>query len=311
MKTTLMLATMLTAASAFAQVMIPDGTKVRVRLEQNLTSETAELGQTVDFAVTQEVRVGDAVVVANGARATGSITHVQPKRGFGRAGKLDFSIDRVQLVDGAWLNVRYTPQKNKGKGNGLTTGIVTAGLAVVFLPAAPLGGLVKGQDATIIKGRTYEVFSDDSVYVANAAAANAPMVTRVLPQAPAMMVRQPNGVPMNNGGLQAGINTPANPILVSNASVTNAVEMTASAPVAAPQAASATVAITSNTPGADIEVDGMFVGNAPTTIQLTMGVHKVSVHADGAVWEREIQVTGGTVSLAANLARPAVRLAKK
>ncbi|SPE33830.1 exported hypothetical protein [Candidatus Sulfopaludibacter sp. SbA6] len=80
MKTNLMLATLFTAGMAMAQVMIPDGTKVRVRLQEKLTSETAELGQTVDFSVTQEVRVGDAVVVANGARATGSIVKVEQRR---------------------------------------------------------------------------------------------------------------------------------------------------------------------------------------------------------------------------------------
>ena len=53
--------------------MIPDGTRIRVRLEENLNSATAELGETVDFAVTQEVRIGDAIAIANGARATGSI----------------------------------------------------------------------------------------------------------------------------------------------------------------------------------------------------------------------------------------------
>src|SRR5581483_6305795 len=110
----------------------------------------------------------------------------------------DFSIDRVQLVDGAWLNVRYAPQKNHGKSNGATTGVLTAGLAVVFWPAAPLGLLVKGHDATITKGRTYEVFSDDSVYVASAAPASTPTMTRVLPQAPATMVRQANAASMNS-----------------------------------------------------------------------------------------------------------------
>ena len=132
--TTLMLATLMTATAAFSQVMISDGTKVRVRLEQNLTSETAELGQTVDFAVTQEVRVGDVIVIANGARATGSIVKSEHKKSFGRAGALDFTIDRVQLVDGAWLNVRYTPQKNSGKGNGAKAGVLTAG---------PRGGLLR------------------------------------------------------------------------------------------------------------------------------------------------------------------------
>lgn len=305
MKTNLLVATILTASMAMAQVMIPDGTKIRVRLEQNLSSETAELGQTVDFQVTQEVRMGDAVVVANGARATGSIVQVEPRRRLGRAGKLDFSIERVQLVDGNWLNVRYTPQKNTGKGNGVTTGVLTAGLAVVFWPAAPLGLLIKGHEATIIKGRTYEVFSDDSVYVANAVAANAPMMTRVLPQAPAVMIRQANGAPMNNGGLPAGVANPGNPMLISNASVTNAAEAPA-APQAAP-AAGATLSINASQPGADIEIDGAFVGNAPTTIQLTAGMHKIVVRDGNAEWQREIQITGGTVNINANLARRPVQ----
>jgi len=311
MKTNLMLTTMLTAGMALAQVMIPDGTKIRLRLEQNLSSETAELGQTVDFAVTQEVRLGDAVVIANGARATGSIVQVEAKRRFGRAGKLDFSIERVQLVDGGWLNVRYTPQKNRGKGNGVATGVLTGGLAVLFLPAAPLGFLIKGHDATIIKGRTYDVFSDDSIYVASAVAANAPMMTRVLPQAPAMMIRQPNGAPMNNGGLQGGVNTPINQMLVSNTSVTNGTEAPAAIPAATPQGTTATLTITSTQPGADIEVDGMFVGSSPTTIQLVPGIHKLTVRDGAAVWEREIQITGGTVNITANLAKPAGRLTSK
>jgi len=306
MKTNLLMATIFTASMAMAQVMIPDGTKVRVRLEQNLSSDTAELGQTVDFQVTQEVRVGDAVVVANGARATGSIVKVEPRRRLGRSGELDFSIERVQLVDGNWLNVRYTPQKNHGKGNGATTGILTAGIAVVFWPAAPLGLLIKGHDATIIKGRTYEVFSDDSVYVAAAVAAGTPMMTRVLPQAPAVMIRQANGAPLNNGGLPAGIQNPGNPVLVSNASVTNMEAAAAPAP-----AATATLAITANQPSADIEIDGAFVGNAPTTLQLTAGMHKIVVSSGAARWQRDLQVTGGNVNIAANLTRTPVQVASK
>jgi hypothetical protein len=283
MKTKLMFATMLTAGLAFSQTMVPDGAKIRVRLETNLSSETAELGQTVDFVVTQELRVGDAVVVANGARATGSIVQVEPRRRMGRSGKLDFSIDRVQLVDGGWLSVRYTPQKNQGKGNGAATGVLTAGLVVVFWPAAPLGLLIKGHEATVIKGRTYDVFSDDSVYVKSPVSASAPMMTRALPQSPAMMVREANGAPANDSA-------PA---------------------VAAPQAAPAMLAITASQPDADIEIDGMFVGSAPTTIQIAPGAHKITVRDGDAQWQRDLQVTGGTVNITANLTKATVQMAKK
>jgi hypothetical protein len=303
MKTTLTIAMMaLTAGTAMAQVMIPDGTRIRVRLEENLSSETAELGQTVDFCVTQEVRMGDAVVIANGARATGSIVLVEPKRRLGRAGKLDFTIERVQMVDGNWLNVRYTPQKNKGKGNGLTTGILTAGIAVVFVPAAPIALLIKGKDATIIKGRTYNVFADDSAYVATAVAANVPMTTRPLPQSPQMPLRTSDGGLANNGGLANAVNMTPNMTLVSNATAMHAAQMQpAGGGAVAGAGGAAMLSVNANLTGADIEVDGNFVGNSPTTIQLPAGMHKLVLRHGSAVWEKDIQITGGTVTINATL----------
>ena len=246
------------------------------------------------------MRVGDAVVIANGARATGSVIKAEARRRMGRSGQLDFTIERVQMTDGNWLSVRYTPMKNHGKGNGASTGVLTAGLAVVFWPAAPLGLLIKGHDATIIKGRTYEVFADESTYVAGAAAASAPPVTRVLPQAPLQTLRTPNGAVVNNAGLPAGVNVSANPVLVNNTSATNPAQRIAPAMETA-QGKAALLSINANQPGADIEVDGMFVGNAPTTIQLPAGVHQVVLRHGSAVWQRDVQVTGGTVTINATL----------
>ena len=313
MKTNLTLALMMmTAGMAMAQVTIPDGTKIRVRLEENLSSENAELGQTVDFAVTQEVRVADAIVIANGARATGSIVKVEPRRRLGRSGELDFSIDRVMLVDGNWLDVRYTPQKNRGKGNGVATGVVTAGLAVVFWPAAPVGLLIKGHDATIIKGRTYEVFSNDSVYVATAIPASTVQMARAMPQAYAVPLRLPNGAPVANAGLPNGVNAPANPLLVTNVALTSGAPAEAAA--AAPgqfQGGTATVAINSNVSGADIEIDGAFVGSAPATLQLPAGIHKIALRMGSATWERNLQVTGGNVNVNATLSGSSVQRASR
>jgi len=308
MTTKLTIATLFTAAMAMAQVMIPDGTKIRVRLEQNLSSEDAVLGQTVDFAVTQEVRVGDAVVVANGARATGAIVRAQARRRMGRGGELDFTIDRVQMVDGNWLNVRYTPHLNHGHGNGATTGVLTAGLAVVFWPAAPLGLLVRGHDAFIIKGRTYEVFADESTYVANAVAASVPPVVRVLPQAPAQILRTPEGGVMNNYGLPAAVNVNPNPVQVSNTSTLTAPMI---APMGAPASQVAMLSVNANIATADIEIDGAFVGNAPTTIQLAPGQHQLVVRSGAAVWQRDVTITSGTVTINATLARAATQRAAK
>src|SRR5215472_6577848 len=120
---------LLSVLSCSAQIVLPEGTKIRVRLDQNITSATAEEGQTVEFSVTDPVRVGDTVVISEGARVTGVITQAHEKRRLGRAGKLDFSIDRVRTVDNQWIPLRYTVTKKSGQSHALRTGILTAGVA--------------------------------------------------------------------------------------------------------------------------------------------------------------------------------------
>ena len=48
-----------------------------------------------------------------------------------------------------------------GQSDATRNGIITAGVAVVFWPAAPLVLLAKGKDVTINKGMTFDVFTDE------------------------------------------------------------------------------------------------------------------------------------------------------
>jgi hypothetical protein len=51
----------------------------------------------------------------------------------------------------------------------------------------------------------------------------------------------------------------------------------------------------SSPPGADIEVDGGFVGNTPSDVQVTEGEHTVFVKKAGFVtWERKLKVSAGS-----------------
>jgi hypothetical protein len=73
----------------------------------------------------------------------------------------------------------------------------------------------------------------------------------------------------------------------------------AAAPAAAAQAS---LAIESTPAGADVEIDGAFVGNTPSTLTVAPGSHKVSVKKKGfAEWTKTLNVTGGTVHLNAEL----------
>jgi len=51
------------------------------------------------------------------------------------------------------------------------------------------------------------------------------------------------------------------------------------------------IAITSTPDGADVYVDGKFVGNAPETIKLSVGAHTIRLAAEGRKdWERSVEV---------------------
>jgi hypothetical protein len=60
--------------------------------------------------------------------------------------------------------------------------------------------------------------------------------------------------------------------------------------------------IESTPPGADIEVDGSFVGNTPSTVNVAAGSHTIAVKKKGfADWTRTLNVTGGSIHLGADL----------
>lgn len=62
------------------------------------------------------------------------------------------------------------------------------------------------------------------------------------------------------------------------------------------------VSIASTPAGADIEVDGGFVGNTPSTIDVAPGDHTITVSKNGFTkWERKLKASGGNVNLNAEL----------
>ncbi len=79
--------------------------------------------------------------------------------------------------------------------------------------------------------------------------------------------------------------------------------MVMSVGVAAPRGPAVGKISVSSTPvGADIEIDGSFVGNTPSTIDLTPGEHEVVIKKSGyQTWQRKMKITGGSINVAAEL----------
>lgn len=71
---------------------------------------------------------------------------------------------------------------------------------------------------------------------------------------------------------------------------------------AADSATSARLQVSSEPSGADIEVDGNFMGSTPSTLELPPGDHTISIKKSGyKTWERKMRTTGGEVKLNAEL----------
>ena len=218
-------------------VSIPEGTKISVQLEQDLSGDTSQEGQVVQLSVVREVRIGDVVVIAQGANVTGKVTLAQPKRRMGRTGKIDFSIERVTAVDKSDISLRYTVNKIEGGSRAVSTGALTAGVAIGFFPAAPFVLLRMGNEAIVGKGTIFEVFTDQ---------------THIL-------------------------------------SVMD-------------DAKNSRIDIMSDPAGADVEINGDFVGSAPLSLDLPTGDYEIVLKKKGfRDWNRRIKSLSSSVGVNAEL----------
>jgi hypothetical protein len=227
-----------------------DGTAVKLRLAETISSSNAKAGQEVPFEVTEDVVVQGLTVLAKGAQAIATVTDANPKKSMGRGGKLNVNVDSARLVDGEKVQLRAV-QENKGGGHvGAMTGAMVA-TAIVFWPAAPLFLFIHGKDITIPKGTEVTAFvqGDMKLDMAKFAAADAP-------------------------------DAPFPP---------------------ATQTASLTVE--ASVPNCEIEIDGNFMGDTPSTLNLPPGKHTVVVKKTGyADWTRTMVVGSGSVRLSADMA---------
>jgi hypothetical protein len=139
------------AAEAEA-ITIPDGTEVKLLLKNPLSSATAQPEQRIEFAASEPVAVYGVMVIEKGAPAVGHVTDAQPKKGFGRKGKLNFSIDTVQSTSGENIRLRASKVASGSDSYG-TAGVVT-------LLTGPLGALVKGKDVEVPAGTEFTIYID-------------------------------------------------------------------------------------------------------------------------------------------------------
>jgi hypothetical protein len=248
-------------AAACKQPCLEDGTPVKLRMSQTVSSADAHVNDRVEFEVLEDIKVSEIIVIPKGGIAWGTVTEAQPKRRMARGGKLEIVMDSVRLGDGEKAALRASKE---GKGGGhtgaMTAGIVATGL--LFFPAAPFFLFMHGKDITFPKGTELPTFVDGDFRID---------LSKFQSEQPASSTAdstQPQSAP--------------SPQVVATAE--------------------AQAVLTSTPSGAEIEIDGAFVGNTPSTIGVAAGDHVVTIEKKGfKPWVRKIKVTTGNVEIVAEL----------
>ncbi|MGV0024850.1 hypothetical protein [Phormidesmis priestleyi] len=130
---------------------LADGTPIKLKFKQTVTSKTAEKNDPIDFEVAEDVIVGNAVVITRGASAKGVVTDVRRSGMLGRKGKLEIAIKEVTLVSGERVALRGSQA-----GGGGTAGGIIAVAAIIN----PLALLFKGKNMTYEAGTEVGAFVD-------------------------------------------------------------------------------------------------------------------------------------------------------
>ncbi len=97
--------------AAAREVLLHEGTPVLLAFAGNVTSATAEKGQTVSFVLVNDVTVDGVVIAKAGSKASGEIVFVKKAAVPGKGGELDLRPDHLQ-VGGQKVPLRASKERN-------------------------------------------------------------------------------------------------------------------------------------------------------------------------------------------------------
>ena len=145
-------------------VELPANTVFKISLNDDVSSKTNQVGDSVTFTVQEDVSVGNVLVLPKGSQGSGVVTKVSRPKSFGRSGALDVSFDQVFSVDDEVIPTVLGPEaKEKLKMEAAAVGASTIG-ALALGPIGLVGGFfVKGKDVSLPAGSTLYIETQEAV----------------------------------------------------------------------------------------------------------------------------------------------------
>ena len=150
----IVLATAMLAFTAIASAAtVPEGTEVKLRMLDSLSSGTAVEGQRFNLELDDDIRVDGKVVVPRGAKAVGTVTHAKKKGFMGKGGELNVTLDYVTVGED---RIRLRAAEGKEGADKVGTTVV---LTVLF---GPLGLLKRGHNVEVNAGTVLTAYVDQT-----------------------------------------------------------------------------------------------------------------------------------------------------
>ncbi|HEX9222572.1 MAG TPA: hypothetical protein VF860_04520 [Candidatus Acidoferrales bacterium] len=139
------------AAEPPAKLILKEGTDVKLKFAQDLSSKTATDDDPVNLVLDEDLKVGDATVCKAGAKAVGTVTHAKKAGMMGKGGELNLRLEYL-LVGDTRMRLRGT----KGKEGEGKVGTAVA-LTVLF---GPIGLIKHGKNVEVKQGTPLLAYVD-------------------------------------------------------------------------------------------------------------------------------------------------------
>jgi len=139
------------APETAAGLVLKEGTDVKLKFAQDLSSKTANEDDPVNMILDEDLKAGDVTVAKAGAKALGTITHAKKAGMMGKGGELNMRLEYV-LVGDTRVRLRGT----KGKEGEGKVGTAVA-LTVLF---GPIGLIKHGKNVEIKEGTPLLAYVD-------------------------------------------------------------------------------------------------------------------------------------------------------
>lgn len=167
-----------------AGTVLPRNTPVYLTLNETLNTKSSatKRGNTFTMTVEQNVLLNRYIVIPRGSRAVGTITKRTGKGGFGKSGKLDVSLDYIEVGDNR-IPILGS-HREEGEGNSTAT-------IATFMFVSMLGsGLITGHSAEIPSGQRFTAWTKEDVPVVMADALGEQPAVTSMPTLPGTLIAQ-------------------------------------------------------------------------------------------------------------------------